>query len=102
MAVGALRVLVVLAILALLALWAVVGARDLIRARHDLLAGRSSADAARGETSAADLQAAVPVPALRAASAQFHKARAILDSPVLFLGRFVPVAGRQLQSARAL
>ena len=102
MAMAALRVLVVLGVLALLAVWAVVAAGDLIRARHDLLAGRTSADAARGQTSAADLEAAVPVPALHAAAAQFHKARSILDSPVLFLGRFVPVAGRQLQSARAL
>ena len=82
--------------------WAGFAAGKAIAARHDLLLGRAHAEAARGQTSAAEIEAATPVAELRLASAKFHAGKHLLDAPLLFPARFLPVAGRQLQSARAL
>jgi hypothetical protein len=60
------------------------------------------AETARGEVTPTDLEQAVPVTALDTAAVQFHRARNLLDSPALLPVRYLPVIGRQVESARAL
>ena len=83
----------------LAAVWATANA---IKARRDLLMGRSQAEIARGQTSPSNLENGLPITALQRASSEFHRARALLDAPPMFLVRYLPLVGRQVESARAL
>ncbi|MCA1707273.1 MAG: DUF4012 domain-containing protein [Actinobacteria bacterium] len=83
-------------------LWAAFAAWLFLKAALDLRAGKEAIDAARNQSSVADLIDARPVDDLRRAQRRLTDARRRLGSGALAPVRALPVVGRQIRSLSAL
>ena len=90
------------AISLVVASWAVLAGRAVLLARDDLDAGMKSVDQVRHHVSPGDLAAGRPVAGLEVARADFTRAHARLNGPVLLGVRYLPVLGRQVRSLAAV
>lgn len=91
-----------LAGLALVVAWVGGCALLVLSARSDLLDGVRRVEAARGAGAGVGSLQGETLPGLRQAQASFQRAHRKVASPVVAPATFVPVAGRQLRSVRAL
>jgi hypothetical protein len=89
-------------VLIAVALWGAASAFQLDRAYREDQQGLGTIDAARSGLSTTTLTSGSILTSLDQARQSFNRAKRQLDNPLLDPAVFVPVAGRQLRSARAL
>ncbi len=83
-------------------LWAGAVAVVLVMGLRDASHAMARITAAKAHLSAADLVSGGPGPELRAAGAEFSRAKSLLDSPLMAPIDILPVLGRQLRSVQDL
>ena len=83
-------------------MWVLFAGWSLLRGSIDVRAGKRAIDAARAQSSTAELIEARPVADLRKADRRLRSAHRRLGSPALAPVRLLPVVGRQLRSLSAL
>lgn len=94
--------LVVAAVLGALVAWVLIGAVLLLQARNAIDVGLDAIGIARSQTAPDDLLDGRPISALEESRDAFRRAERRLAHPLVAPLRVLPVAGRQLRSARAL
>jgi hypothetical protein len=87
---------------AVVVLWLIAVAVVLAMGISDASHATAEVNAAKNNLSAADLVSGGPGPQLRAAAAEFTRAKSLLDSPLLAPIDILPVLGRQLRSVQDL
>src|SRR5579864_6439142 len=90
------------AVAALVLVWVVASAVVVLLGIRDASRATAEVNLAKNHLSAADLVSGGPGPQLKAAGAEFSRAKSLLDSPLLAPIDILPVLGRQLRSVQDL
>ncbi|HVC71024.1 MAG TPA: DUF4012 domain-containing protein [Acidimicrobiales bacterium] len=96
------RRIVWVSVAALVLLWIIAAAAVLAMGVRDASHATAEVNLAKDHLSAADLVSGGPGPQLKAAGAEFTRAKSLLDSPLLAPVDILPVLGRQLRSVQDL